>query len=218
MLGNPVNYDKKYGNGKFPLFDAKLDMELRRYLSLIPGKNVLDLGIGQGQNSIPLSNLNYNVTGVDFSNKCLEICKEKCPALNLIKSDVRSFEIEKNKYDLILSRYVLHFLHKDDSYKILHSIKDNVKKGGLVYITLFSTEDPKFVDKTQNENIEILDNNIFHNKLTDTYISFFSKEELLNIFEGFKTLYISQEYSLELLRDDPCYHGVIKYIGINNIT
>ena len=69
MIGNPVNYDKKYGNGKFPLFDAKLDIELRRYLSLIPGKNVLDLGIGQGQNSIPLANLDYNVTGVDFSNK-----------------------------------------------------------------------------------------------------------------------------------------------------
>ena len=107
----------------------------------------------------------------------------------------------------------MHFLHKEDTYKVLYSIKDNIKENGLVYITLFSTEDPKFVEKHKNENVEILDNNIFHNKVADTYISFFNKEEILHIFEGFKTLYISQEYSLELFRDDPCYHGVIKYVG-----
>ena len=53
MIGNPVNYDKKY-KGEFPIHPAKLDWDLKRYLKLIPGKEVLDLGIGQGRNSIPL--------------------------------------------------------------------------------------------------------------------------------------------------------------------
>ena len=74
MIGNPVNYDKKY-KGEFPIHPAKLDWDLKRYLKLIPGKEVLDLGIGQGRNSIPLVELGYNVTGVDYSTKCLEICK-----------------------------------------------------------------------------------------------------------------------------------------------
>ncbi len=215
MIGSPVDYDKKFIDN-FPIFPAKLDFELRRYLKLIPGKEVLDLGIGQGRNSIPLADLGFKVTGVDYSTKCLDICKNTCPKLNLIRSDVRTFEIEKNKYDLILSSYVLHFLHKDDSYKIMQSMKENLNPDGLIYIQVFSTEDPKFNKNTLSHDFELLDNNIFHNLVNDTYISFFAKEEILEIFRDFKTIYISEEYSLELARQEPHYAGVIKYIGKKN--
>ena len=62
--------------------------------------------------------------------------------------------------------------------------------------------------------MDLLDNNIFHNKINDTYISFFTKDEILALFEGFKALYISQEYSLEQNNDSPHYAGIIKYIGM----
>ena len=80
MIGNPINYDKKFKD-KFPIFPAKFDPALKRYLHLIPGKEVLDLGIGQGTNSIPLAELGFNVTGVDYSIKYLEICKNNCNKL-----------------------------------------------------------------------------------------------------------------------------------------
>lgn len=102
MLGNPVDYDKRFRDN-FPLFPAKFDIELRRYLNLIPGKNVLDLGIGQGRNSIPLAKLGFNVTGVDYSARNLDICNNTFSGLNLIKNDIRKFDIPKNKFDLILS-------------------------------------------------------------------------------------------------------------------
>ena len=213
MVGNPVDYDKKFKDN-FPIFPSKLDVELRRYLDLIPGKNVLDLGIGQGRNSIPLAKLDFNVSGVDYSTKCLNICRENCPNLNLIQSDIRKFNIENDKYDLILSTYVLHFLHKDDSYNIINSIKENLKINGLVYIGVFSKEDPKFNKHLNSSDMELLDNNIFRNKLNDTYISFFTKDEILKLFKDFKTLYVSQEYSLEQNNDSPHYAGIIKYIGM----
>ena len=89
MIGNPVDYDKKFKEN-FPKFPAKLDLELKRYLNLVPGKEVLDLGIGQGRNSIPLTELGFNITGVDYSTKCLEICKNTCKKLNLVQSDIRT--------------------------------------------------------------------------------------------------------------------------------
>ena len=212
MIGKPVDYDKKY-KGEFPKFLPKMDSELKKYLKLIDGKEVLDLGIGQGQNSISLANLGFTVTGVDYSNNCLDICKSNCPELNLVQSDVRSFKIEKDKYDLILSRCVLHFLHKDDAYEIMKEMKDNLKENGLIYLYIFSTEDPLFKKYSSCENFEVIENNIFHNKVNDTYISFYTKEEVLNIFSDLKTVYISQEYSLDLGHGEPHYHGVIKYIG-----
>lgn len=212
MIGNPVNYDKKFKEN-FPKFPAKLDLELKRYLNLVPGKEVLDLGIGQGRNSIPLAELGFNVTGVDYSTKCLEICKNTCNKLNLVKSDIRTFDIEKDKYDMILSGYVLHFLHKNDSYQIIKNIKNNLENNGIVYISVFSLEDPKFSKHSTSSDFEILDNNILHNKVNDTYVSFFSKDEVLNLFSDFKTIFVSEEYCLEQNVETPRYAGVIKYIG-----
>ena len=212
MIGNPVDYDKKFKEN-FPKFPAKLDIELKRYLNLVPGKEVLDLGIGQGRNSIPLAELDFNVTGVDYSTKCLEICKNTCNKLNLVQSDIRTFDIEKDKYDMILSGYVLHFLHKNDSYQIIKNIKNNIKNNGIVYISVFSLEDPKFSKYSTSSDFEILDNNILHNIVNDTYVSFFSKKEVLNLFSDFKTIFVSEEYFLEQNAETPRYAGVIKYIG-----
>lgn len=212
MIGNPVDYDK-FKNNDFPIFPPRFDSELKRYMNLLSGKEVLDLGIGQGRNSIPLANSGFNVTGVDYSTKCLDICKNACDKLNLIQSDIRTFPIEKNKYDLILSRCVLHFFHKNDTYQIINDIKNNIKTNGLVYIHVFSLEDPKFKKQSNSPDFEILDNNILHNIINDTYVSFFTKEEMLDLFSDFKTIYISQEYSLDYRGEIPHYAGVIKYIG-----
>lgn len=213
MIGNPVDYDKKFKDSNFPIFPPKFDLELKTYINLLSGKEVLDLGIGQGRNSIPLANLGFNVTGVDYSTKCLEMCKNTCDKLNLVQSDIRTFPIEKNKYDLILSRCVLHFFHKNDSYQIINNIKTNIKNNGLVYIHVFSIEDPRYKKHANSPNVEVLDNNILHNIINDTYVSFFTKEEILDLFSDFKTIYISQEYLLEQKEDSSQYAGVIKYIG-----
>ena len=78
----------------------------------------------------------------------------------------------------------------------------------------FSKEDPKLKKNLDSPDIELLDNTICHNKVNDTYVSFFAKDEILELFKGFKTLYISQEYSLEQNHDEPHYAGIIKYIGM----
>ena len=75
MIGNPIDYDKKFKDN-LPIFPPKFDSELRRYINLVPGKEVLDLRIGQGRNSISLADLGVNVTGVVFSTKYLEFCRK----------------------------------------------------------------------------------------------------------------------------------------------
>ena len=143
----------------------------------------------------------------------MEICKNNCSKLNLIQSDIRTFHIEKNKYDLISSRCVLHFFHKDDSYKIIKNIKENLKSNGLVYISVFSLEDPKLIRHTNSPNFEVLENNIFHHTVNDTYVSFFAKNEILDLFSNFRTISIAEEYFWDQGVDTPHYSGIIKYIG-----
>lgn len=158
-------------------------------------------GVGKGYNSVLLSNFGFNVTGVDISNESLKYIEENfdCANLTLINKDVREFEIEKNKYDLILSSNVLHFMPKEDFLKIIKKIKENLKEDGLIYLSVFSKEDPNSkLNKDFKEN---------------TCISYFSKEEILDIFSDFTTILISDEYSLDLGHGNPHYHGMIKYVG-----
>ena len=213
MIGNPVDYNKKYNNTSSIRGKAKLDISLKTYLKLLSGKNVLDLGIGEGQNSIPLSELGYHVTGVDYSTKALDICRNNSSNIKFIHDDIRNFIIEKDKYDLILSAGVLHFLHKDDVNHIIKEIKSNLKPNGLVYISVFSEKDPGLNKKENNTDFDRLDHNIFHNHIENTYISYFSKNEILKLFSDFTTIFISDEYSLDFFHGNPHYHGIIKYIG-----
>lgn len=213
MIGNPIDYNKKYV-GDFPLWKSPtLDNVIKKYLKLLNGKNVLDLGIGEGQNSIALAELGYNVTGVDCSKKALNICRSRCPNIKLIEKDIRNFDIKPNNYDSIMSRCVLHFLHKSDVYTIIKNIKNNINPNGLVYISVFSIEDPSLQFKFNNPDFEVLENNVFHKISDNTYSSYFSKNEILELFSDFDTIFISDEYSMDLGHGAPHYHGIIKYIG-----
>lgn len=98
--------------------------------------------------------------------------------------------------------------------QFLLQIKDNLKNNGLIYINIFSVEDPMFKKCLSSDVFEFLDNNVFHNKVNDTYISFYTKDEILDTFSDLKTVYISHEYSLDFGHGEPHYHGVIKYIGM----
>ena len=54
-------------------------------------------------------------------------------------------------------------------------------------------------------------------KVSDnTYSSYFSKKEILELFSDFNTILISDEYSMDLGHGNPHYHGIIKYIGQKN--
>ena len=169
------NYTKSKNENTQP----KMAPELRKYIKLLNGKEVLDLGVGKGYNSVLLSNFGFNVTGVDISNESLKYIEENfdCANLTLINKDVRKFEIEKNKYDLILSSNVLHFIPKEDFLKIIKKIKENLKDDGLIYISVFSKEDPNLkLNKDFKKN---------------TCINYFSKDEILDTFSDFTTILFS---------------------------
>ena len=120
-LGNPVAYlvNKKYfwnseffvtGDTLIPRPDTELVVENALKLTKQRNKfNILDLGIGSGciLLSILKERKNFFGTGIDISQKCLNISKKNAinlkvsSRLKLYKSDVDKFNL--GKYDLIVS-------------------------------------------------------------------------------------------------------------------
>lgn len=213
MKGKAFNYDSLYQQNKPMWGDSTLDPVLKKYLSLFPKGNVLDLGIGEGQNSIPLSNLGFEVTGVDVSKQALSICQSRCPNLHLVENDIRKFSIASSYYELILVRNVLHFLNKKDIADLVLSIQEGIASGGFVYICVFSTDDPSYLTLKNQSKVQSLGHNEFFLPDRDIYRSFFEKEELLSYFSGWKTILLTESYFLDVTPMGSHYHGVIHYLG-----
>ena len=71
---------------------------------------ILEAGCGVGPWVHILDNLGYNITGLDYSRKALDIARKFNDNLKLIEGDVNSFQFSDNVFDVILSWGVLeHF-------------------------------------------------------------------------------------------------------------
>ena len=89
---------------------AATDVELRA-VSIELGEcgTILDVGVGTGRFSKPLSDLGFEMVGIDFSRKMLLKAKEK-GLRNLILADARSMPFKDDIFDASIIIHVLHLL------------------------------------------------------------------------------------------------------------
>jgi len=125
-------FDQKYTHTP-EVFSGKPMPILEEALKYIPNGKALDLGAGNGRNTIYLLSKSFEVTGVDASNEGIKILGDRVPDksnLNLIVSDAVEFETEE-KFDLVFAIGLLHFLNTKDINTLINKMKSWTKKGGL---------------------------------------------------------------------------------------
>lgn len=194
------------------------DHLLFRYAPQIPDGPVLDLGLGEGRNALFFAMKGYNVHGIDISQAAVEKCLERARQAHLsMTCEVRNLvdvEIGPESQALIMSTMALQFVKKSESARIIARMKQGVMPGGMVYITVFSTENPGY--ETLKHTQQEVEPDTFYIERTDSYRHFFTKEELLTPFADFQLLHFSQA----ICRDsghpgspEPHYHGILTYLG-----
>lgn len=138
-----------------------VDKEIKRSLKFLENfspQTVLDLGCGDGSNSLRFAELGAKVTGVD--KKRYQINNVN---FNFIETDITNFKFEKN-YDLIIACCSLHFLNKQKALRLIKDIKKFTNNKGLNFIVCFSNKDtgakilPKNFFPTLNELEQIYKN------------------------------------------------------------
>jgi len=165
------------------------------------GGFILDLGCGQGRDSLFLAKNNFWVTAIDSSEVAINQIKVKknefcLDNLELVWDDISNFKIVHDKYDTIICRNVLNFLNKDKALEIINSIKTNSKIGSYIIVDVFTKNDPSFLS---------------NNKFT----CYFEEQELLKIFSDFKVVYYLENIILDNGHpgfEMPHKHGVSKII------
>ena len=86
-------------------------MQLKEFLQ--PKSKILDLGIGTGASSLCLRMKDILITGIDGSEKMLEICKTKNIAENLVLHDLEKtpLPVKTKSFDAVISNGVFHLIH-----------------------------------------------------------------------------------------------------------
>lgn len=124
-----VKYDQEYGE------DFSDTPYIDNFLKNVNGKNILDIGCGTGTLSTYIANQGYNVDAIDFSDKMLQIARERIKNVNFMLADMRNIKVDK-KYNGIMLAYSLFHISKEEVKKVLPKYFDLLEDDGVMLIIL----------------------------------------------------------------------------------
>jgi 2-polyprenyl-3-methyl-5-hydroxy-6-metoxy-1,4-benzoquinol methylase len=164
-----VTYDKYYQKENY--FGHPYPGLIEFFKTHQLGRNILDLGCGQGRNALALARLGYSVVGVDLSKVGIDQMMTTAKKENLdvkgIIGDINRFPIS-NKYDIILLDSMLHFYKKDREKEIslLKKLMKEVKTNGLLIILMNKSKSGEnSLEKVFNDSKLVW--NVIEDKYTD---------------------------------------------------
>mgnify|MGYP000473642666 CR=1 FL=1 len=115
---------------------------LKDLLPDFAGKRVLDLGCGYGWHCIyAMEQGAMSVTGVDLSEKMLEVAREKThfPQARYLRMPIEEINFAENSFDIVLSSLALHYVASFDA--VAKRVNRCLVAGGSF---VFSAEHPIF--------------------------------------------------------------------------
>ncbi|UCE37266.1 MAG: class I SAM-dependent methyltransferase [Thermoplasmata archaeon] len=131
--------------------------ESKKIISTLPkGSTVLDLGCGNGRNSIYLAKEGMEVVGLDFSRALLKIVfnkvewKEVSKKVRLIEGDCAQLPFKNDYFDAVLYIATLHHLPTpNERANSLLEVKRCLKSGGRALVSAWAQEQEKFKEELE---------------------------------------------------------------------
>lgn len=136
------NYDLSVGisdeDNSYPFAGYKKILnEIYNCILKNSSKNVLDIGFGTGTLTTKLYENGCNIFGQDFSDKMIELAKDKMPNAKLFKGDFSKGlvnELKNQKYDAIIATYSLHHLNDKEKVNFIKELLLLLNENGKIYI------------------------------------------------------------------------------------
>ncbi|QSZ41873.1 methyltransferase domain-containing protein [Sulfurimonas aquatica] len=144
---------------------------VEKYIDRATVGNALDIACGIGRNTHFMAEKGFLVDAVDFSDYALSEIKNLA-TITKIEADLDEYNLEYNKYDLIIN---INYLNR----RLLPQIKETLKSGGLL---IFETFIVAHGDFQQPSNPEYL----------------LRKNELLHAFIGLDIIYYEEHDDVNL--------------------
>ncbi|MGB9627316.1 MAG: class I SAM-dependent methyltransferase [Thermodesulfobacteriota bacterium] len=168
MKSDRKRWDERF-KGKEFAFGKEPNPFLKKHIWLLPKGKALDIASGEGRNAVFLAQHGFEVDAVDISRvalkKAQKLAKERGVKINTLYADLKTYQIEEEKYDLIANFY---FLRRS----LIAKIKKGLKKGGVVIFETYTLEQRQIGSEGPKQ------------------VKYFLKpNELLRLFKDFRILF-----------------------------
>ena len=196
---NIISYWNKYYSKEFTFNESSFARFILNYVKGTKKKSLVDIGCGNGRDSIFFFKKGFNVTGLDISKTAIK----KNSLISNKNLSFYVFDIEKNtsskKFDFIYSRFFIHALSETGENKFINLINKIKKKNTLIFLEFRNSKDEifnKFKNKKHNNFINF--GNGHYRRVIDTkkFISNFIKKT------NSKIIYCKSSKNLSIVKKD----------------
>jgi len=159
-------------------YDRKLIDNFAQFFS--PYSIIYDVGCGpSGHIGKYLFDKGLNVTGIDISEKCIDIAKKYNRDMTFKRMDMMNLQVDDQSIDGIIA-----------FYSIIHTPKDNIDKIFQEFKRVLKTEG-KILLAVKEGKGEGLEDNILGSEMS-IYFSYFTRNEIETHFmsNGFKIIFL----------------------------
>ena len=141
---NIISYWNRYYNNEVKFKESSFARFVSRYIGRSKKKKIIDIGCGNGRDSIFFCKKGYVVTGIDISKidiKKNSILKNK--NLFFLNFDIENDTTSK-KFDIIYSRFFIHALTNKGEKKFIELVNKIKTKNTLVFLEFRNSKDEIF--------------------------------------------------------------------------
>lgn len=119
------------------------------------GDKVLDLGCGNGRALKYFIDMGFQGTGVDISDKMLELARKHVPEGKYCRKDITKVRFRPGSFDAVISFFALNHLSKRQFRGVLASCKRFLKRDGLLMLGMVRGKDEGIFHRFYGENLAL---------------------------------------------------------------
>jgi len=205
-------FNRVYGEPDMPFYYGLNPSEkLEQFLNDThpPTAEALDLGCGEGRNSLLLARYGYHVHAVDASSQGIQKLENYARSqgldnINCEVADVRTVQLKPDHYDIIVAVTILDHISEKEGKKVAEAMINALKPGGFAYIESFTVHDPAAsAASRENETISETASFVHH---------YFDEGELATWFSPLETVLYEEIMKYDDSHGKPHYHGIARLI------
>jgi SAM-dependent methyltransferase len=139
---------------------------------LPPGSTILDCGCGPGMDTERFSGLGYRVSAIDLSERFVRLTRQRAPAADVRKMDMRHLEFPPSSFDGLWASFSLLHIRAEEIDRTLSGFKTVLRPGGLFFAAL------------HRGPLTVWAKKIISGMERDTYVQEWRQEEIEAIVDG----------------------------------
>ena len=157
------------------------------------GKQLLDVGCGEGADSVYFAKQGFSITAIDKNAGYLKRFRAYCrdrrlSSISIKRNSVVDYRYPRNAYDVVLCLLVVCCMKRSEFEKMIAPLKRSVRLGGVVVMSSRNYLDPELNE--YQESGKPVEPNTFRSKEDCcSFLYFMEQNRLRETFDDFEIIY-----------------------------